>query len=170
MDDVAIPELRVSRAPFHASSLHCVDPAHPPVARTEATQAVNAGWRWRRRPDGRRAIPQLVTALSGCAWPRHLDIAFDLLTELGTAANFTTDVQLGALAIEHRTKMCSNDTDFGRFPRFSVGQSASLTRTSRFGALRAPSAVLAARDGTAPSAGTAYVLPGQLRMPRSNRR
>ncbi|HZN18240.1 MAG TPA: type II toxin-antitoxin system VapC family toxin [Micromonosporaceae bacterium] len=48
--------------------------------------------------------------------PRHLDIAFGLLTELGTGANFTTDVQLAALAIEHGAEMYSNDTDFGRFP------------------------------------------------------
>jgi hypothetical protein len=76
----------------------------------------------RRRPDGRRAIP---TARHGVALPnvaflvpgpRHLDIAFALLTELGTAANFTTDGQLAPLAIEHGAEMYSNDTDFGRFP------------------------------------------------------
>ena len=49
--------------------------------------------------------------------PRHLDIAFDLLRGLGTAGNLTTDVQLAALAIEHNADMCSNDNDFGRFPR-----------------------------------------------------
>ncbi len=49
--------------------------------------------------------------------PRHLEIAFALLLELGTAGNFTTDVQLAALAIEHQGEVHSNDTGFGRFPR-----------------------------------------------------
>jgi len=49
--------------------------------------------------------------------PRHLDIAFDLLRGMGTAGHLTTDVQLAALAIEHNADMCSNDNDFGRFPR-----------------------------------------------------
>ena len=48
--------------------------------------------------------------------PRHLEIAFRLLRELGTAANLTTDVQLAAVAIEHQGEMHSNDSDFGRFP------------------------------------------------------
>lgn len=47
--------------------------------------------------------------------PRHLAIVFDLLREVGTAGNLTTDAQLAALAIEYRADMCSNDTDFGRF-------------------------------------------------------
>ena len=47
--------------------------------------------------------------------PRHLEIAFGLLRELGTGANLTTDVQLAALAIEHQAELCSSDTDFGRF-------------------------------------------------------
>lgn len=49
--------------------------------------------------------------------PRHLDIAFDLLRDMGTAGNLTTDVQLAAFAIEHNADMCSNDNDFGRFRR-----------------------------------------------------
>lgn len=48
--------------------------------------------------------------------PRHLEIAFELLTAIGTAGNLTTDVQLAAYAIEHDAEICSNDTDFGRFP------------------------------------------------------
>ncbi len=47
--------------------------------------------------------------------PTHLDVAFDLLTGLGTAGNLTTDVQLAAYAIERDATLCSNDTDFGRF-------------------------------------------------------
>lgn len=48
--------------------------------------------------------------------PRHLEFAFELLQGIGTAGNLTTDVQLAALALEHDAHMCSNDTDFGRFP------------------------------------------------------
>jgi toxin-antitoxin system PIN domain toxin len=47
--------------------------------------------------------------------PRHLEIAFRLLRELGAARNLTTDVQLAAHAIENQARLCSNDTDFGRF-------------------------------------------------------
>jgi uncharacterized protein len=46
----------------------------------------------------------------------HLDIALRLLTDIGTAGNLTTDVQLAAYAIEHNAEMHSNDTDFARFP------------------------------------------------------
>lgn len=46
---------------------------------------------------------------------RHLDIAFELLHGLGTGGNLTTDVQLAAYAIERGGKVCSNDSDFGRF-------------------------------------------------------
>lgn len=47
--------------------------------------------------------------------PRHLEIAFRLLRDVGTGANLTTDAQLAALAIEYRAELCSNDADFGRF-------------------------------------------------------
>lgn len=49
--------------------------------------------------------------------PRHLQIAFELLTTIGTAGNLTTDVQLAAYAIELDAELCSNDADFGRFPQ-----------------------------------------------------
>lgn len=48
--------------------------------------------------------------------PRHLDIAFALLRELGTARGLTTDAQIAALAIEHQAELHSNDSDFARFP------------------------------------------------------
>jgi len=48
--------------------------------------------------------------------PRHLEIAFRLLRELGAARNLTTDVQLASFAIENQAVLCSNDSDFGRFP------------------------------------------------------
>lgn len=47
--------------------------------------------------------------------PRHLDTAFQLMRELGTGGNLTTDVQLAAYAIENQAELCSNDLDFGRF-------------------------------------------------------
>lgn len=47
--------------------------------------------------------------------PRHLDICFRLLREIGTAGNLTTDVQIAALAIENQGEVHSNDADFGRF-------------------------------------------------------
>ncbi|HSD30211.1 MAG TPA: type II toxin-antitoxin system VapC family toxin [Vicinamibacteria bacterium] len=49
--------------------------------------------------------------------PRHLEIAFALLRQIGAAANLTTDAQLAALAIEHQGEVHSNDSDFARFPQ-----------------------------------------------------
>ena len=40
------------------------------------------------------SIPSVRLLVPG---PRHLEIAFSLLRQLGTAANLTTDVQLAAL-------------------------------------------------------------------------
>ena len=66
------------------------------------------------RPCRRVAVPgPRSIRLPG---PRHLEIAFRLLRELGAAGNLTTDAQLAALAIEHQGELHSNDTDFGRFP------------------------------------------------------
>jgi hypothetical protein len=48
--------------------------------------------------------------------PRHLDILERLLGAIGVAGNLTTDAHLAALAIEHQCELCSNDTDFARFP------------------------------------------------------
>ena len=47
--------------------------------------------------------------------PRHIEIAFRLLRELGAARNLTTDVQLAAHAIENQAVLYSNDSDFSRF-------------------------------------------------------
>lgn len=46
--------------------------------------------------------------------PRHLDIAFRLMRELGAAGNLTTDLQLAALAIESQAELHSADADFAR--------------------------------------------------------
>jgi toxin-antitoxin system PIN domain toxin len=59
------------------------------------------------------AQPQVHLAAPG---PRHLEISFGLLRQLGTGGNLTTDVQLAAFAIEHQAELCSADLDFGRFP------------------------------------------------------
>jgi toxin-antitoxin system PIN domain toxin len=48
--------------------------------------------------------------------PRHLGIIEDLFRATGVAAGLTTDTHLAALAIEHQAELCSNDSDFGRFP------------------------------------------------------
>jgi toxin-antitoxin system PIN domain toxin len=47
--------------------------------------------------------------------PRHVEIAFGLLRQLGAAKNLTTDVQLAAHAIENQAVLYSNDSDFARF-------------------------------------------------------
>jgi toxin-antitoxin system PIN domain toxin len=48
--------------------------------------------------------------------PRHLVIVGDLFRSTGVAGSLTTDTHLAALAIEHQAELCSNDSDFGRFP------------------------------------------------------
>lgn len=45
---------------------------------------------------------------------RHLEIAFELLRELGAARNLTTDVQLATYAIENDATVHSSDADFRR--------------------------------------------------------
>lgn len=70
---------------------------------TDATGRVR---QWLARPNVRFIVPG----------PRHLEIALGLLETMGAAADLTTDVQLAAHAIEQDAELCSNDTDFGRFP------------------------------------------------------
>ncbi len=74
-----------------------------PMTAADATGYV-AGWLDR---------PTAVFVVPG---PRHLEIAFGLLREIGTAGNLTTDIQLAALALENDAEIASNDSDFGRFP------------------------------------------------------
>jgi toxin-antitoxin system PIN domain toxin len=47
--------------------------------------------------------------------PRHAEILFRLLRQVGVAGNLTTDAHLAALAIEHQARLASTDTDFARF-------------------------------------------------------
>lgn len=45
----------------------------------------------------------------------HAVIFLNLISELGTAGNLTTDAHLAALAIEYRAELASTDADFARF-------------------------------------------------------
>lgn len=47
---------------------------------------------------------------------RHSAILAGILREVGTAGNLTTDAHLAALAVEHRGRVVSFDSDFARFP------------------------------------------------------
>lgn len=49
--------------------------------------------------------------------PKHFSILRELLMEVGTGGNLTSDAHLAALAIEHGAELCSSDYNFGRFPR-----------------------------------------------------
>ena len=79
----------------------------PPVEVEDAVARVES---WLERPHVALLLPG----------PRHLEIAFRLLRELGATGNLTTDVQLAALAIEHQAELHSHDTDFARFPSLRV--------------------------------------------------
>jgi hypothetical protein len=76
------------------------------VSAMPITDAVGRVRQWLAQPNVSLVVPG----------PRHLEIAFDLLAIVGTGANLTTDIQLAAHAIEQDADLCSNDTDFGRFP------------------------------------------------------
>ena len=65
------------------------------------------------RVRGWLALPEVRIVEPG---PRHLDIVEDLFRATGVGASLTTDTHLAALAIEHQAELCSNDSDFGRFP------------------------------------------------------
>lgn len=47
--------------------------------------------------------------------PRHGDVLTRLLSRVGAGANLVNDAHLAALAIEHRARIVSYDSDFGRF-------------------------------------------------------
>ncbi len=76
-----------------------IDPFTPP-------EAIGHVRSWLARPQ--------VTVLSPGA--RHLDLFEDLMQAAGASGQLTTDVHLAALAIEHQAELCSNDSDFSRFP------------------------------------------------------
>jgi toxin-antitoxin system PIN domain toxin len=47
---------------------------------------------------------------------RHLDILESFASQHVLTSNLTTDAHLAALAVEHQATICSNDSDFDRFP------------------------------------------------------
>lgn len=47
---------------------------------------------------------------------RHGDLLGRYITELRLTANLVSDAHLAALAVEHGLELCSNDSDFARFP------------------------------------------------------
>lgn len=47
---------------------------------------------------------------------RHREVLRDLLRSQGARANLVPDAHLAALAIDHGLVLCSNDSDFARFP------------------------------------------------------
>ncbi|OBH02568.1 MULTISPECIES: type II toxin-antitoxin system VapC family toxin [unclassified Mycobacterium] len=47
--------------------------------------------------------------------PRHSDVLSGLLSHVGAGGNLVSDAHLAALAIEHRARIVSHDSDFGRF-------------------------------------------------------
>ncbi len=48
--------------------------------------------------------------------PGHAALVRSLLTAAGTAGNLVNDAHLAALALEHRGRVVSYDSDFARFP------------------------------------------------------
>jgi toxin-antitoxin system PIN domain toxin len=47
---------------------------------------------------------------------RHGEILGRYVAELNLTANLVSDAHLAALAVEHGLELCSNDSDFARFP------------------------------------------------------
>jgi toxin-antitoxin system PIN domain toxin len=76
--------------------------AHP----LPAKQACSCVQTWLARP--------VVSILQ--PGPRHADLLFGFLENLGTAGNLTTDAQLAAIAVEFQAELQSTDADFSRFP------------------------------------------------------
>lgn len=74
-----------------------------PLPVAKATQIVDT---WLSRPD--------VHLLS--ATPAHWSILARLLRATQVGGNLATDAHLAAYAIEHGCTLCSNDSDFARFP------------------------------------------------------
>ncbi|MBU8913997.1 MAG: type II toxin-antitoxin system VapC family toxin [Spirochaetales bacterium] len=73
-----------------------------PIPVDQATEIINS---WLNLPTVRFVQPG----------PDHWRILRELLGDLGTGANLTTDAHLAALAIEHGARLYSTDNDFSRF-------------------------------------------------------
>lgn len=63
--------------------------------------------------DGWLAQPNVTVA---DPTDRHPAMLRELLRDVGTGGNLTTDAHLAALAVEHGAELCSSDADFSRFP------------------------------------------------------
>jgi toxin-antitoxin system PIN domain toxin len=74
-----------------------------PFLNTEAIGHIRA---WLNRP-------QVVVLVPGA---RHLDLIENLMQAAHASGQLTTDIHLAALAIEYQAELCSNDSDFSRFP------------------------------------------------------
>lgn len=74
-----------------------------PMTIDEAADCVRA---WKARP-------QVVEVDGG---PDHVGRVIDLIRRAGTEGNLITDAQIAAIAIEHGAVVCTNDSDFRRFP------------------------------------------------------
>lgn len=60
--------------------------------------------------------------------PRHGDVLSGLLSRVGAGGNLVNDAHLAALAIEHRARIVSYDSDFGRFDGVQWETPESLLR------------------------------------------
>ena len=58
--------------------------------------------------------------------PRHGDVLSGLLSQVGAGGNLVNDAHLAALAIEHRARIVSYDSDFRRFDGVSYETPESL--------------------------------------------
>jgi uncharacterized protein len=81
---------------------HPILSSNPMTAR-QARQAVDS---WLGVDHVRLLTPQKTT----------FELFFDLLEQVNTGGNLTTDAMIAALAIEHGGNVRSTDTDFSRFP------------------------------------------------------
>ena len=79
-----------------------------PLSIDEATTVLEE---WLSAPPARIVTPTT----------RHLPIFAELLGATGTGGNLVNDAHLAALAVEHRAKIITYDTDFARFPRVAWG-------------------------------------------------
>lgn len=74
-----------------------------PMTIDEAVDCIRA---WKKRP-------QVVDVDGG---PEHTNRVIELVQSAGTQGNLITDAQIAAIAIEHHAVLCTNDSDFRRFP------------------------------------------------------
>ena len=74
-----------------------------PMTIDEAADCVQA---WKARPQ--------VVEVDGGA--DYVSRVIELIRHAGTQGNLVTDAQIAAIAIEHAAVVCTNDSDFRRFP------------------------------------------------------